>query len=39
MIQICCMEFSENGKELNRLTENQRDNSASLLVLDNAARH
>ena len=38
MIQLCCMEFSENGKELNRLTENQSDNFESLLVLDNAAR-
>lgn len=39
MTQIRCMEFSENGKELHRLTENWRDNSVSLLVLDNAARN
>lgn len=36
---IRCMEFSENGKELNRLIENWRDDAAGLLVLDSAARN
>lgn len=36
---ICCVELSENGKELNRLIENWRDDAATLLISDSATRN